>query len=208
MILEFFSSIISFLLEFSLSIGYVGTFVWMLIESSFIPWPSELLLIPQGALVAKGELAGTLVLLAAILGSLAGALVNYFLALHLGRRLALRLTNKYGKIFFLTEDKLKKSDRYFSEHGEITTFVGRLIPAVRQLISLPAGFSKMNLAKFSLFTSLGAGIWSLILILIGYFFGSSISSELKLKITLIALFFSAIVLIIHILYKRKRKSLV
>lgn len=202
--IEFLSNAISYLLEFSLSIGYIGTFIWMLIESSFIPWPSELLLIPQGALVAQGQMSLSLILLAAILGSLAGALINYFLALYLGRPIISSLVSKYGKMFLITEEKLKKSDKYFEKHGEITTFVGRLIPAVRQLISIPAGFSKMNLKKFCFYTGLGAGIWSLILILIGYFFGSNASPELKLIATFIVLFLSLILLLIYILKKRKR----
>jgi membrane protein DedA with SNARE-associated domain len=203
MIQELFSNTVNSLLEFSLSIGYIGTFVWMLIESSFIPWPSELLLIPQGALIAKGELSGIFVLSAAILGSLAGALINYFFALYAGRRLILALISKYGKMFLITGDKLKKSDKYFEKHGEITTFVGRLIPAIRQLISIPAGFSKMNLKKFCLFTGLGAGIWSLILILIGFFFGSGVSPKLKLIATLIVIIFSIIILLFYIIKKKK-----
>jgi len=204
MITELFSGAISSLLAFSFSIGYLGTFIWMVIESSFIPWPSELLLLPQGALVAQGELSFSLVLLAAIFGSLVGALINYFLALYLGRPLVSLLVSKYGKMFLITEEKLKKSDKYFEKHGEITTFIGRLIPAVRQLISIPAGFSKMKLSKFCLFTALGAGIWSFILILVGYFFGSGISQELKLIITSVVLGFSLVVLIIYLI-KKKRK---
>lgn len=206
MINELFSNIINSLLDFSLSVGYIGTFIWMLIESSFIPWPSELLLIPQGALIAQGELSGTLVLFAAIIGSLAGALINYFIALHLGKSLILPLVSKYGKIFLITEKKLKKSEKYFEKHGEITTFIGRLVPAIRQLISIPAGFSKMNLKKFCLFTGLGAGVWSLILILIGYFFGSDISSELKLKIILMVFLFSVIIVLFYIFRKKKLVS--
>ncbi|MFH1608221.1 MAG: DedA family protein [archaeon] len=208
MLTEFFSGAINYLLEFSLSIGYIGTFIWMLIESSFIPWPSELLLVPQGALIAQGKLSGTLVFIAALLGSLAGALVNYFLALYLGRPVIEKLINKYGKIFLITEDKLIKSDKYFVKHGEITTFVGRLIPAIRQLISIPAGFSKMNLFKFSLFTTLGAGIWSFVLIYVGYTFGSNLEwiTQNKGILTLVTLLFSAVIVVIYLMWRKKKRN--
>lgn len=199
---EFFSDAINYLLDFSFSVGYVGTFLWMLIESSFIPWPSELLLIPQGALVAQGKLNFSGVLIAGILGSLAGALVNYFLAFYLGRRTINKLVSRYGRFLFIDEKKIINSDDYFKKHGNITTFIGRLIPGIRQLISLPAGFSKMNLSKFCLFTSLGAGIWAFILIAMGYFFGSSIPYELKTKITLTLITISFIIFIIYYLIKK------
>tara|TARA_Y100000034_G_scaffold80707_1_gene96815 strand:- start:1567 stop:2202 length:636 start_codon:yes stop_codon:yes gene_type:complete len=210
MIYELFLDAINILLEFSLSVGYFGTFIWMLIESSFIPWPSEILLIPQGALIAQGKLSFLLVLLAGLLGSLVGATLNYFLALYLGRTSIDLLISKYGKFLFLNKEKIKISDDYFKKHGEITTFIGRLIPGIRQLISLPAGFSRMNLPKFFFFTGLGAGIWTLILIIIGYFFGNNsewISANMSL-IILILLLFSLIVLIIYILFKRKKISLI
>ncbi|MGD9275794.1 MAG: DedA family protein [Candidatus Pacearchaeota archaeon] len=205
MIPEFFSNLIDYLLDFSLSVGYIGTFIWMLIESSFVPWPSELLLIPQGALVAQGKLNFLGVLIAGILGSLAGALVNYLLAFYLGRKTINKLIFRYGRFLFIDEKKIINSDGYFKKHGNITTFVGRLIPGIRQLISLPAGFSKMNLSKFCLFTSLGAGIWATALIAIGFFFGSSIDPALKKEITFLAVIFSFLIMLIYYLTK-KRKS--
>ena len=102
----------------------------------------------------------------------------------------------------ITKEKLQRSDKYFNKHGEITTFVARLIPVVRQLISLPAGFARMNFWKFSFYTGIGAGIWTAILIGIGYFFGSEISSEFKLIITSILLVISLIVILIYKLRKR------
>jgi membrane protein DedA with SNARE-associated domain len=198
-----FSQFIAGLLLIIEQLGYFGIFIGMAVESSFFPFPSEIILIPAGTLIAKGELAFFPVFLAGLFGSLLGALINFFLAFFLGRKTIDFLVNKYGRFLFINNKKLKKSDRYFEKHGEITTFIGRLIPGIRQIISLPAGFSKMNLFKFCLFTLLGAGLWTLLLIYIGYFFGSEISSVKKIIITSITLFISLIILIIYVLRKKK-----
>ena len=166
-------SLVQLLLAFINQIGYLGIFLGMTLESSFIPFPSEIIMIPAGALVAQGQMSFLIVFFMGLLGSLTGALINFFLALFLGRTTIDFFVDKYGRFIFISQDKLKKSDDYFKKYGEITTFVGRLIPVIRQLISLPAGFSKMNLKKFCAFTSLGAGLWSLILISVGYFFGNN-----------------------------------
>ncbi len=162
---------------------------------------------PAGALVASKEMIFFPVFIAGLFGSLTGALINYYLALSLGRPIVDKLVGKYGKAFFLSERKLKKSDTYFKKHGEITTFIGRLIPVIRQLISLPAGFSKMKIFKFCLFTSLGAGIWTFILIYLGYLFGNN-SELIKANMNLILLsilLLSAIIVIIYLMIKRKKK---
>jgi len=202
MVIELFYQLIEILLSIIKELGYVGIFVGMTIESSFFPFPSEIILIPAGALIARGEMTFILVFLAGLLGSLLGALINYFLALFLGRKTIDLLISRYGKILFINKEKIKKSDDYFEKYGEITTFVGRLIVGVRQFISIPAGFSKMNLFKFCLFTSLGAGIWTIILIYIGYFFGGDIEPILKIIIALILLFFCLIVILIYLRYKK------
>lgn len=198
---------IELLLSIISKLGYFGIFIGMTIESSFFPFPSEIILIPAGALVARGEMSFILVFLAGLLGSLAGALINFSLAFFLGRKTINLLVSKYGKFLFITKKKLTKSDNYFKKYGGITTFIGRLIIGVRQLISLPAGFSKMNLFKFCLFTGLGAGIWTAILIYVGYFFGSDIDLTLKIVITLLLIFFSAIVIIIYLQNRKKHKKI-
>jgi len=207
MLLELFNQIVDFLLVFSLKIGYIGTFIWMTIESSFIPWPSEVLLIPQGALVAQGSLSFWGVLIASILGSLLGAFINYYLALYLGRRVVNHFVLKYGKILFLTKESLMNTERYFENHGSITTFVGRLIPAVRQLISLPAGFARMNLLKFLVYTALGAGIWSAILIYLGYLFGNnrSLIENNLTTITIWAVVVCIVLILLYVILKRRKK---
>lgn len=149
--------------------GYPGIFILMAMESTVLPVPSELVLIPAGYLAHKGEMSFALILLASTLGSLAGASFNYIVALWLGRP----FLNKYGKYFFVRPELLQKTDRFFLKHGAISTFTGRLILGIRHLISIPAGLTRMNFGKFSFYTCLGAAVWSLILILMGYFIGGN-----------------------------------
>jgi len=195
-------SIIDSLLLLINSLGYLGIFIGMTIESSFVPFPSELILIPAGALIARGEMSFFPVFFAGLLGSILGALINFYLALLLGRKTVDFLVNKYGEFLFLNKGTLKRTDLYFKKHGEITTFIGRLIPLVRQEISLPAGFARMNLGKFVLFTALGAGIWTAVLIFVGYFFGSNAQPVLKI-ITGIILVLSIIFLLAYYLRQKK-----
>ncbi len=155
------------LAETVLAIGYPGIVLLMAIESSFIPFPSEIVVPPAGYLAAKGEMNLGLVILAGLAGSMIGAYVNYYIAVYAGRPFIV----KYGKYFLITEEKLDKCEKYFQTHGEITTFVARLLPGIRQLISFPAGLARMNLAKFTFYTALGAGIWTVILAVFGYVIG-------------------------------------
>jgi membrane protein DedA with SNARE-associated domain len=154
--------------------GPIIVLVLMAVESSFIPFPSEVVMIPAGFMAARGEflppdpVAGLVVaVIAGILGSLIGAFVNYGLSLKLGRPFLYR----YGRFFFLPAPSLERAEALFRKHGEITTFVCRLIPAIRQLISIPAGLSRMQFGRFALFTGLGAGIWVIILGLAGFALG-------------------------------------
>ena len=155
------------LAETVLAMGYPGIVFLMAVESSLVPFPSELVMPPAGYLIYEGKMAWPLVILAGTAGSMAGALFNYWVAFHFGRPFFLR----YGKYFFLKPEHLDRADRFFARHGEITTFVGRLVPVVRQLISLPAGVARMPLGKFCLYTGLGAGIWVCVLTGVGYLVG-------------------------------------
>lgn len=168
------TSIIDFIVQTVGSLGYAGIFIMMFLESSFFPFPSEVVMIPAGYLAFKGEMNMYLVILFGILGSLAGSLFNYYLAIKFGRRFLI----KYGKYFFIKEETIVRMEVFFRNHGHISTFSGRLIPVVRQYISLPAGLAKMNIFVFSVYTFLGAGIWVVILALLGYFLGDN---ELLIK---------------------------
>ena len=206
MIAEVFYKIVDFLVQTIGSMGYLGIFILMTIESSFIPFPSEVILIPAGVLISKGNMSWIVVFILAILGSILGALFNYYLAFHLGRKAINSLLNKYGRFFFLNKESLIKSEIYFKKHGEITTFIGRLIPVVRQLISIPAGFSKMNITRFIGYTALGAGIWSSILLYLGYLFGYNleiIKQNLKI-VTWLILVSSLGIILIYIKVKKTK----
>lgn len=161
--------IIDFLVEAIHTFGYFGIFFLMFLESSFIPFPSEVVMIPAGYLAHLGEMNFFIAILCGILGSLTGALFNYYLALILGREILI----KYGKYVFFDETTMTKMESFFAKHGHISTLSGRLIPVVRQYISLPAGIGKMPLGLFCFYTSLGAGIWVLILTTLGYFLGQN-----------------------------------
>ena len=149
--------------------GYAGIFLMMFLESSFFTFPSEVAMIPAGYLAHQGQMSLVLAWCAGTAGSLAGAVFNYYLCYFFGRELVL----KYGKYVGITKVKMRKFEAFFKRHGEISTFNCRLIPGIRQYISLPAGLAKMNLFKFSLYTTLSAGIWVAILLAVGYYLGKN-----------------------------------
>ncbi|WP_026843056.1 DedA family protein [Citrifermentans bremense] len=168
-------AVVDWLLQTIGTLGYPGIFLLMAMESSIIPIPSELVMPPAGYLAQQGQMNMFVAILCGTAGSLVGAYANYYAAHYLGRPLVL----KYGKYVFITEEKFAKVEKFFLKHGEISTFIGRLLPVVRHLISLPAGLSGMNHLRFSLYTLLGAGIWCTVLTVIGYVIGSN--QELIMK---------------------------
>ncbi len=159
--------LINWLLDRFRDLGYPGIVVLMAIESSILPLPSELVMPPAGYLVAKGEMDFFVAVACGVVGSILGALANYGLAYWLGRAFVRRL----GHYVLVSERSLERSERFFAAHGEISTFVARMLPVVRHLISLPAGIARMPLPRFVVFTGLGAAIWCTILTWIGWFIG-------------------------------------
>ncbi len=149
--------------------SYLAIVALMALESSFFPFPSEVVIPPAGYLASLGRLNLVMVILSGILGSVLGALFNYYLAYRWGRRMVLNIGERFG----LSLAKLSRVEDFFARHGHITTFIGRLIPGVRQYISLPAGLGKMDLVTFLIYTALGAGIWVTILAWIGYYVGNN-----------------------------------
>lgn len=195
------------------NMNYLSITVLMTVESSFIPFPSEVVIPPAAYIASKKEshLNIYLVVLFGTLGALIGAFINYFLALWLGRPIIYRIANsKVGKVLLLSGDKIHKAEQYFNEHGKISTFIGRLIPGIRQLISIPAGLAKMNLLSFSFYTFLGALIWNSILALLGYLAHgqadliNEYSHELSLIIVLL-MFVVTVYFVLKFLRNRKAK---
>lgn len=156
--------------------NYWFVFLFMIIESSFIPFPSELVIPPATYLaVAKGDMNVFMIVLVATAGALVGALINYGLALWIGRPVVYAFADsRLGHACLIDRAKVDKAERYFDRYGAISTFIGRLIPAVRQLISIPAGLARMNIGTFCIFTALGAGVWNVILALLGWWLGHQV----------------------------------
>lgn len=153
------------------NMNYGTVTLLMAVESSFIPFPSEVVVPPAAykALEEDSDMNIVLVVVFASLGAICGALVNYFLALWLGRPIIYKFVEtRFGKMCLLSKEKVEKAEKYFDKHGKSSTFIGRLVPGIRQLISIPAGLAKMNLISFTCFTALGAVIWNIILAVIGY----------------------------------------
>ncbi len=162
--------------------NYWFVFIFMAIESSFIPFPSELVVPPAAYLACTAgnhsDMNVYIIVLVATAGALVGSLVNYFLALWLGRPIVYAFANsRFGHACLIDEAKVDKAEKYFDKHGNISTFIGRFIPAVRQLISIPAGLARMNLGSFCLYTCLGAGIWNAILAVLGYWLAKSVALD-------------------------------
>ena len=163
-----FTEIFSFLLD---QLSYLNVFLLMTIESTFIPFPSEVVLPPAAYHAhATGEQNVFLLIIVATLGADMGATINYFLAFYLGRPIVYAFANsKWGHRCLLNEEKVRRSEKFFDDHGVVATLTGRLVPVIRQLISIPAGLAKMNFLKFILYTTIGAGLWNCVLAAIGWY---------------------------------------
>jgi membrane protein DedA with SNARE-associated domain len=160
---------IHWLVEFIEALGYPGVFIMSALESTFLPIPSEATLIPAGYLIHQGTWNGPLVFILAVLGTISGSLANYALAFYLGRRVLV----KYGHYMLMSEEKLIKMEKYFQSHGPTSIFLGRLVFGVRHFISFPAGLARMDVKLFTLYTAIGGGLWTFILLALGYYIGDN-----------------------------------
>jgi len=159
----------AWLVDFVHGFGYFGIFVMTFLESTFVPIPAEMTMVPAGYLVQQGHMDFWLVWFSSIVGTICGSYFNYWVAQHYGRRFLMA----YGKYMLVSPEKLKKIEEYFKSHGEISIFTGRLIPGLRHFISFPAGLAEMDLRKFCFFTAVGGGIWMLVLIVVGIEIGGN-----------------------------------
>ena len=164
--------------------NYWFVFIFMVIESSFIPFPSEVIVPPAAYLACRNVGAGAdmniwMVTLIATAGALVGAFINYYLALWIGRPVVYKFADsRFGHACLINREKVDKAEAYFDNHGAISTFIGRLIPAIRQLISIPAGISKMNVGQFALFTFLGALVWNAVLAGLGFWLSTTVDEQM------------------------------
>lgn len=197
-------SIVLWLIEAVGNFGYLGLIILMAIESTFVPLPSEIILPPAGYLVYTGEMNMLIVILCGVVGSILGASFNYWIGLHFGRKFII----KYGKYVHLNEERYKKTERFFLDHGEVSTFVGRLLVGVRHFISFPAGVAKMNFRHFVFFTALGASIWSAILAFLGFYVGKNqeLLHEYYREIGVGLVIFCFLIVIGYIFWYKKRKK--
>ena len=196
------------------NLNYFWVTFFMMIESSFIPFPSEIVVIPAAFMAAEGTMSLPLMILFATIGGLLGATINYVLSYTLGRKIIYAFADsKLGHLCLLDSDKVAYAEEYFRKRGVLATLIGRLIPAVRQLISIPAGLSKMNFGKFAFFTFLGAGAWNIILACIGYgFHGVMNKDELIEKVQHYSHEFLLVIIVVFVgfvgcmIYKNKKKA--
>ena len=199
------TTFLNWLVEAIGTMGYSGILFLMFIESTFIPLPSELVIPPAGYLIYQKQMNWIGVIASGTAGSLLGALFNYGIAIYLGRPFILR----YGKYFGVSENHFRKGEDFFLRHGNISTFIGRLILGVRHYISFPAGLCRMNLMKFCFYTAFGAGIWVCILAYIGYFVGDNKDRimEMSRQWTLYIIIGCVLLIAVYIFwYRRKQRK--
>ena len=195
---------VTWLVEVVHHLGYIGIFIMTFVESTFVPIPAEITMIPAGYLVHQGKMDFLPALLASIVGTVGGSYFNYWIAKKYGRDLFIR----YGKYLMMTPAKLTKLENFFYEHGVISTLTGRLIPGLRHYISFPAGLARMNLNKFIIYTALGGGIWMAVLLGLGYYIGENeelVMSYLPMaKLAILALV--GVIALFYILRMRYRSA--
>lgn len=200
---EIFDTVYNFVVNLAYQLGYIGIIIGMAIESSLIPLPSEIVMIPAGILAFQGQMNFMLAVLSGTIGSYIGSALNYIGAYYLGRP----FVEKYGKYFLLPPHKLHKVENFFNKYGGISIFIARLVPVVRHFISIPAGFAKMNFYRFSLYTLLGSFTWMTVLTYIGYKIGQNIALIHKvMPIVKYGTIAVCIVIIAYIVYKAKKKK--
>ncbi len=195
---------VNFLLHFAETLGYGGIFIMTMLESTFLPIPSEITMIPAGYLIYQGKMDPIPLFLVSVSGTVTGALINYYIAFRYGRKLLLR----HQKIFRITEEKMEKMEKFFINHGPISIFTGRLVFGVRHYISFPAGLAHMNLKLFCLYTAAGGSIWTATLLLLGYLAGGNedfLASTLPVIKTAFLLAV-AVALVFYIRRHKKTKS--
>lgn len=203
--LDYFQTLAEWYMQ---NMNYFTITLLMVIESSFIPFPSEIVIPPAIWKAAGGELNMYLVVLFATLGALIGALLNYVLAMWLGRVIVYRLVEtKVGKLFLLSQAKIEHAEAYFNRHGRSSTFIGRLVPGIRQLISIPAGLAKMNFKQFVIFTILGSGLWNIILAVLSYslYKQQDLLKEYMHELSY-ALLAAGVLFVIYLIWKYRKKK--
>lgn len=199
---EIISSITNFIIQTISNSGYLGIFFLMVAESALIPIPSEVIMPFSGYLVSTGKFNMVFVILAGSIGNLIGSWIAYFVGLRLGREFILR----YGKYVLLKKSHLELTESYFSKYGDRSTFISRLLPAVRTYISLPAGIAKMNLKKFSIYTIAGSLIWNTMLTYVGIKLGSEWTNIRQYSDYIDATVIIGAIIVIIVFVKKYRKE--
>ncbi len=187
-------------------VGYVGIFIGMFLESTLIPIPSEIIMLPAGIAISQGKYDLFVVIFIGVMGNLFGAIFNYYLAIYCGRPVLLKI----GKYFFIKEKTIIFIENFFNKHGAISTFTGRLIPGVRHYISLPAGIARMNFSKFCFYTTAGSALWVTILTFLGFLIGENkdlIERYLHIAI-LTCVILSIIITLVYIKCQKSGKNII
>ena len=204
LLLHYFQLTLDYLVLLIDKVGYLGIFIGMFLESTFVPIPSEIIMLPAGIAASAGKFNLYLVIFVGVVGNLFGAIFNYYLAIYCGRPILLKI----GKYFFVKEKTILGIEKFFNKHGSMSTFTGRLIPGVRHYISLPAGIARMHFGKFCFYTTLGSTIWVTILTYLGFLIGDN-REMLKdyLHITIIAcLTFCLLLGLIYYVFTKRANS--